>query len=208
MARPDAFWDRLAQRYAAQPVANETAYQTKLAETRRLFRPDMDILEFGCGTGSTAITHAPLVRHILATDFSARMVEIARAKAEKAGITNVTFEQADITKMPVERDRYDMVMGHSILHLLANPQAAIDASFARLKAGGYFVTSTACLGGGAGLILALIAPLGRLFGLLPTLKAFTADQLKDMHRKSGFDIVHSWKPEKGGAAFIIAQKPV
>lgn len=208
MARPDAFWDRLAKRYAAQPVADEAAYQTKLAETRKLFRPDMDILEFGCGTGSTAITHAPLVNHILATDFSARMVEIARAKAEKAGVTNVTFEQADITTMPIEPNRYDMVMGHSILHLLSNPQAAVDASFARLKPGGYFVTSTACLGGGAGLILALVAPLGRLFGLLPTIKAFSADQLKAMHRKSGFDIVHFWQPKKGAAVFIIAQKPV
>lgn len=208
MADQTHFWNRLADKYAAQPVADEQSYQTKLEATRRLLSPGMDILEFGCGTGSTALTHAPLVRHIRATDFSARMVEIARAKAEKSGVTNVTFEQADITTMPVEPARYDMVMGHSILHLLSDPQAAIDASFARLKPGGYFVTSTACLTGGLGFILALVGPLGRLFGLLPTIKAFSADQLKAMHRKSGFDIVHFWQPGQDKAAFIIARKPL
>ena len=38
----------------------------------------MEVLEFGCGTGSTALTLAPNVRHIQATDVSPKMLEIAR----------------------------------------------------------------------------------------------------------------------------------
>ncbi len=208
MADQSRFWNRLADKYAAQPVADPASYQAKLDDTRRLLRPDMDVFEFGCGTGTTALTHAPRVRHIRATDFSQRMVEIARTKAEQAGITNVTFEQADITTMAPSPARYDVVMGHSILHLLPDPQKAIAASFAMLKPGGYFITSTACLAGGPGLVLGLIAPLGKAVGLLPTIKAFSPKRLEAMHRQTGFEIEKLWQPGKGKAVFIIARKPV
>jgi 2-polyprenyl-3-methyl-5-hydroxy-6-metoxy-1,4-benzoquinol methylase len=207
MADQTQFWNRLADKYAAQPVADPASYQTKLEATRSLLGPDMDVFEFGCGTGSTALAHAPHVRHILATDFSQRMVEIARDKARRAGITNVSFEQADIATMAAPSARYDMVMGHSILHLLSDPQQAIDASYSMLRPGGHLVTSTACLSGTAGLVLGIVGPLGKRFGLLPTLTAFSAERLKAMHRQSGFEIEKVWQPRKGAAVFIIARKP-
>ena len=70
MSREARFWDRIAARYAKQPVADEAAYQKKLAKTREYFPPDMAVLEFGCGTGSTAMAHAPYVAHARATDLS------------------------------------------------------------------------------------------------------------------------------------------
>jgi cyclopropane fatty-acyl-phospholipid synthase-like methyltransferase len=53
MVRPSKFWDRMAERYAKRPVANEDAYRKKLEVTRSYLEPDMQVLEFGCGTGST-----------------------------------------------------------------------------------------------------------------------------------------------------------
>ena len=88
----DRFWDRLAERYAQQPIADEVAYQTKLKVTRGYLRPDMDLLDFGCGTGGTAIIHAPYVRHIKAIDFSEAMLAIARGKA--AMMSKVGHEHA------------------------------------------------------------------------------------------------------------------
>ena len=65
--RPSAkFWDRIAARYSKKPVADEAAYQKKLQITRKYLRPDSRVLEFGCGTGSTAIAHAAHVKHVLA----------------------------------------------------------------------------------------------------------------------------------------------
>ena len=80
MSQPSRFWDKIADRYAKKPVSDEAAYQKKLRVTRDYLRPDMDVLEFGCGTGSTAITHAPFVKHIQAIDISSRMIEIAHGK--------------------------------------------------------------------------------------------------------------------------------
>jgi len=55
------FWDKIAERYSKRPIADEAAYEKKLQVTREYFRPDMEVLEFACGTGSTAIEVAPLV---------------------------------------------------------------------------------------------------------------------------------------------------
>lgn len=207
MADTAQFWNRLADHYAASPIADETSYQTKLTATQRLFRPDMEVFEFGCGTGSTALLHAAHVRHIHATDFSVRMIEIAKGKAEAAGTSNVTFEQADFATMPVAPARYDMVMGHSILHLVPDPQAAIDKAFAMLRPGGYLVTSTVCMAWGPLALMIPIAPLGKALGKLPHLNFFTANGLEKMQRRAGFEIVHRWHPGGIKAVFFIARKP-
>ena len=81
MNQSTKFWDKIAERYSKQPIADEAAYQKKLQVTREYFQPDMEIVEFGCGTGSTAITHAPYVKHIHAIDISSKMIEIAQGKA-------------------------------------------------------------------------------------------------------------------------------
>jgi ubiquinone/menaquinone biosynthesis C-methylase UbiE len=57
MAQATQFWNKIAEKYSQQPIADEAAYQKKLAVTRDYFRPDMEVLEIGCGTGSTAILH-------------------------------------------------------------------------------------------------------------------------------------------------------
>ena len=89
MDQSTKFWDKIADRYARQPVADEAAYQKKLQVTRDYFRPDMEVLEIGCGTGSTAIAHTPYVNHIRAIDFSANMIAIAQQKANDQQINNI-----------------------------------------------------------------------------------------------------------------------
>jgi ubiquinone/menaquinone biosynthesis C-methylase UbiE len=206
MAELNAFWDRLADKYAAQPIADEDAYRTKLARTQAHMTPDMDIFEFGCGTGGTAITHAPHVRSIRAVDFSARMLEKARDRAAQAGVTNVTFEQGDITKMAIPPASYDMVLGLSILHLLKDRDAVIARVFEILKPGGRFVSSTACIGDSMRWF-GFIAPLGRALGLLPVLNIMSHDQLREAMTRAGFTIEHDWRPNPNAAVFLIARKP-
>ena len=205
MRQPSKFWDRIAERYAKSPVADEAAYQKKLRITRQYFRPDTGVLEFGCGTGSTAIAHAPHVEHIRATDISSKMIEIARGKAEAAGITNVSFEQATLDDLGVPDGTFDVVMGHSILHLLEDKEAAIAEVHRMLKPGGVFVSSTACI---ADFLwaLKLVAPLGRMLGLLPLVKVFGRKELKDSINAAGFAIDYEWQPGKRKGVFIVAKK--
>ena len=205
-ARSDKFWDKIADRYAKRPVADEATYQKKLEVTREYFRPDMEVLEFGCGTGSTAIAHAPYVKHIRATDLSARMIEIARRKAAGDGVQNVTLEQSTIEDISVAERSMDAVLGLSILHLLEDKEAAIAKVYRMLKPGGVFVSSTVCLGDMMW-FLKFVAPIGRFFGVMPLVKVFTVKELKESLTAAGFDIDYEWQPGKGKAVFIVAKRP-
>jgi ubiquinone/menaquinone biosynthesis C-methylase UbiE len=200
------FWDRIAARYSKKPVPDEAVYQRKLEVTREYFRPDMQVLEFGCGTGSTAIAHAPFVRHILATDISDRMLEIARGKAADAAVDNVTFHQATLEELDEPDESFDVVLGLSILHLLEDKEAAIARVRRLLKPGGVFVSSTVCAGDTMRWIK-LIIPVGRRLGLMPYVGVFTSDELVTAMGAAGFEIDHRWQPGRGKALFLVARKP-
>ncbi len=205
--KPSAkFWDRHAKGYAKRPVANQAAYEEKLRVTRGFFHPDMEVLEFGCGTGSTALAHAPFVKHILATDISAKMLDIAEAKAEAGGIENVTFKRIAFDDIAAPADGFDAILGLSILHLLDDRDPAIAKVFQMLKPGGIFVSSTACLGDTMKWFK-LIAPIGRFFGLIPLVRVFTEQELVASITNGGFQIAHQWRPDKSVGVFIVAKKP-
>ncbi|MGI9271977.1 MAG: class I SAM-dependent methyltransferase [Woeseiaceae bacterium] len=207
MTKSAKFWDRLAMRYSKRPVADEASYQKKLQITREYLEPNMEVLEFGCGTGSTAITHAPFVKHILAIDISSKMIEIAKGKADTNAIDNVTFRRASIDEFDAPEQGFDAVLGLSILHLVENRDEIIAKAYKMLRPNGIFVTSTACLGDTMK-FFKIVAPIGRFFGLMPTLKVFTSQQLQDSITNAGFQIEHHWQPGKGQATFIVAQKLV
>lgn len=206
MPEPSRFWDKVAERYARQPVADDDSYKKKLQVTRDYLRPDMDVLEFGCGTGSTAIAHAPYVKSIVAIDVSSKMLEIARAKADANNIGNVAFQQGDIGDLNVPDETLDVVMGHSILHLVDSQEEVIAKVHRMLEPGGLFVTSTACLGDSQG-YLRPVLPIAGLLGFAPMVRFFTRRELLDSMVAGGFEIEHEWQPGKNKAVFIVARKP-
>ncbi len=207
MAPSATFWDKIAEKYSKQPVADEAAYQKKLEITRSYLQPDMDVLEMGCGTGSTAIAHAPYVKHIRATDISENMLAIAEKKAKAANITNISFEKATVEDVSAPDSSLDVVMAHSLLHLLEDKEAAISRVFRMLKPGGVFVTNTVCLGDRMWYMAPLL-PVMRLFGFAPLVKVFTVKHMVSALKEGGFDIDHQWQPDKSIGVFIVGKKPV
>ena len=205
MDKSARFWDRIAERYSKRPIADEAAYQKKLKVTREYFRPDTEVLEFGCGTGSTAIAHAPYVKHILAIDISSKMIEIAQGKADESSVENVTFERSTIEELSVPDQTFDAVLGLSILHLVDSKEEVIGKVHRMLKPGGNFVSSTACIGDTMK-FFKVVAPIGKFFGLMPLVKVFTTRELEDSLTDAGFVIDYQWQPGKGKAVFIVAKK--
>lgn len=202
----DRFWDRWADRYAAKPVPDATVYARKLAFTREHLHAESSVLELGCGTGSTAISHAGIVGNIRATDFSAKMIEIAQRKAAAAGVDNVEFVQSSIEREAARQDSYDAVLALSVLHLLADWRSAIRLADRQLRPGGVFVTSTPCLGD-THPWLRWIAPIGLKLGLLPQLSFIPQSELRAALIEAGFMIERCWQPARGAAIFIVAKKP-
>ena len=154
MANRVWFWNLIAKRYARSPVADQAAYEHKLELTRACFSPATRVLEFGCGTGSTAIAHASAVASYTASDVSPNMIAIGEEKARDAGIENVRFVVGTLGDIdPAER--FDAILGLNILHLLPDYVGSIRSSFERLDAGGVFVSSTPCLAEGSFLLRVL-----------------------------------------------------
>jgi len=207
MHKEAQFWDKIAEKYSKQPIADEVAYQKKLKITQSYFTPETEVLELGCGTGSTAIIHAPFVRHIRAVDVSPNMIEIAKGKADHEGIENITFEVAACDEINIPDASVDVVMGMSILHLLEDKEAVIAKVYRILKPGGVFVSSTVCLTGMMKL-LKLIIPIGARFGKMPeVVKFFNSKELEKSLTDAGFDIDYQWQANKGMVLFIVAKKP-
>ena len=202
MTGSTAFWDRIAARYARKPVADEAAYQRKLAISREYFTRDTELLEIGCGTGSTALAHAPYVKRIRTIDFSPNMIAIAEKKRIEQGIDNVAFECRGVAELADGGQRYDGILALSVLHLLDDWRDVIGL----LVPGGVFISSTACirdmLPG-----FRFIAPLGRALRLLPELSCFTAASLRRALEDAGFAIEYAWQPGKRQAVFLVARKP-
>ncbi len=199
------FWEKIANHYSKQPVADEAAYQKKLHVTREYFQPDMEVLEFGCGTGSTAIAHSPYVKHIQAIDISMKMIEIAQGKADAKNVENVTFRRSAIDEFSASDRSFDAVLGLSILHLLDNKEEVIAKVYKMLKPGGIFVTSTACIADTMK-FFKLVAPIGKFLRLMPVVKVFTTRELEHSFTAAGFEIDYQWQPGKGKAVFIVAKK--
>jgi len=199
------FWDKIAERYSKQPIADEAAYQKKLRVTRQYFRPDMEVLEFGCGTGSTAIAHASYVKHIQAIDISSKMIDIAQGKADAENIKNITFRRSTIADFSAPDGSLDAVLGLSILHLLDNKEEVIAKVHKMLKPGGIFVTSTACLGDSMK-YFRLVVPIGKFLGLMPLVKVFTTRELLASLTEAGFAMDYQWQPGKNTGVFIVAKK--
>ena len=203
----EKFWDNLAERYSKSPVRDETVYQEKLEATRRYLNPESRVLEIGCGTGTTALHHAPYAKHILATDISNNMLDIARNKASDAGITNVSFEQATVEGFEAEPASFDAILALNIIHLLDEPAAVIQKYYGLLKPGGAFVTSTVCLGDVIFSWWRILIPLMQLVGKAPRVQYMKRKDLEIYFDDAGFEIDFARPAAKDEAAFIIAKKP-
>ena len=120
-------------------------------------------------------------------------------------VDQLEHEQAAIDNFSAADDSYDVVLGLSILHLVADRDAIIARVRRMLKPGGVFVSSTACLGDKLW-FFRYIEPIGRRLGLMPMVKVFTTQELARSILSAGFSIEHQWTPPKGIAVFIIAKK--
>jgi len=206
MRYPERFWNRIAKKYAARPVANEPLYRSKLKHTQGYMSADMLVLEFGCGTGSTALEHAAHVKHYDALDFSEEMLAIAEEKRQQRAVDNVKFKRLAIEDLEVEAESYDMVIGLSVLHLLKDPTAVLFEVKRVLKPGGLFVSSTACIQDFMP-FFRFVAPMLSRTGLIPKVQCFGRDSLLQMHRQNGFNIEFELEQSKrSDAIFLIARK--
>lgn len=206
-----AFWDKMADGYSRQPIADMAAYEYTLNRTRSHLGANDRVLELGAGTGGTARLLAPGVAHVTATDLSPNMTAIGRTKAADEGISNVTFRAASVEEALADETLFDAVLALNLLHLLHDPEDVAKKVHARLKPGGLFISKSVCLPvGRAPLKFTLIKaalPIARALGKAPYVNFMRIDALEAHITRAGFDIIETGNyPANPPNRYIVARK--
>ena len=208
MSTDDVFWDKLAERYAKQPIGNLASYERKLDVTKSRLSPTDVILDIGCGTGSLALELAPHVAAAHALDFSGEMIKVGKRKASDQNVTNVTFHQSTLEAAEgFQPGQFDGICAYNILHLVADRADTLQRIFAYLKPGGFFISSTVCLGESFVPYKPVLAVM-RWLGKAPAVRIFSTEALLRDIRDAGFHDIST--PDVGAkkmVAFVAATKP-
>ena len=71
----------------------------------------LDVLDLGCGDGTTALPAAMLGANVFGVDIAANLVEAGNERAADLGLTNCRFEEGDASDLhDIEDDRFDLVV--------------------------------------------------------------------------------------------------
>lgn len=108
-------FDRIAGRYdllnSVMTAGLHHRWRKRAADRAGLGAGD-SALDVCCGTGDLALELASRVSpggHVVGSDFSEPMLDIAREKAARAGASGVRFEWADALRLPYDAGRFDAV---------------------------------------------------------------------------------------------------
>ena len=210
-ANQSRFWNKVARRYARDPIADMGGYEKTLLRVQSLLATDAEVLEIGCGTGTTALRLAPGINRLLATDVSSEMIAIAREKLAMDPQPQLEFRVADAGTPPAAPASFDAVLAFNVLHLVEDLPGALRSALDALKPGGLFISKTPCLLEMNPLIPRLALPLMRALGMAPPVACFSADQLQEALARQGMHVVSvEWHAtrRKDFRPFIVARKPM
>src|SRR6187549_1963840 len=71
----------------------------------------LNVLDLGCGDGTTAIPEARLGAHVLGVDIARNLVEAGNKRAKAEGLTNCTFQEGDASNLSDLQDQtFDVVV--------------------------------------------------------------------------------------------------
>ncbi|MEO1656594.1 MAG: class I SAM-dependent methyltransferase [Pseudomonadota bacterium] len=201
------FWDRIAPKYAKQPIKDPAAYEAKLARVRALLSPLDHVLEIGCGTGATAIKLAPGVAQVTGTDGSQGMIDIARRRLGPNAPRNVAFQKADAEDM-VEGQPFDAICAFSLLHLVDDLPRVLTSVRGQLKPGGLFISKTVALKNG-NVLMRLMVRAMMAIGVAPRVIFLSTDDIVRGLVDAGFEIEDKRYLSKSRInPFIVARRKV
>ncbi len=126
-------WAAHADRYEA----TAPGYWQALLRTVPI-RSDQTIVDIGCGTGRSTRDLARMVPSgsVLGVDLSAKMLDLARLRAEAEGLANATFEQVDAQVHPFPEAAFDLATSVFGAMFFGDPVAAFANIRRSLRPGG------------------------------------------------------------------------
>ena len=169
-------FDEQARDWDSDPMKVDRARSVADAIRKMIpLSPEMNALEYGCGTGLLSFAlHAALGRITLA-DASQGMLDVLRDKIRAAGVTNMHPLRLDLETSVPPAGPFHLTYSLMTLHHIRDARGILHKFHALLEPGGYL----------------LVADLDREDG------SFHTDGTTDVHPGFGRDELQGWAAESG-----------
>lgn len=134
-------WDKFAGFYdIAETIYNKDVYTNLGKRVAQEIDENDTVLECACGTGAITKYVAPRCKLLVATDMSKGMLVEAQKNCDN--LNNIRFRYADIMNINCRDERFDKVIAGNVIHLLDEPEKAIEELLRVCRTGGKVIIPT------------------------------------------------------------------
>lgn len=130
-------FESVAANWDSNPTRLQIAHDVAAAIMREVqLSPEMDVLDYGCGTGLVAMQLQPHVKSVCGADSSPAMLEVLKGKIATLQLGNVGTQLVDFERGAHATGQYDLIVSSMVTHHVPDT-AALFKEWARLlKPGG------------------------------------------------------------------------
>ena len=131
-------WDRFAPVYTGFVTGtpgNRKAYEAMYKRIKQVVK-DKEVLEIATGPGVIAKQVASECESMVATDFSEKMLAVARRGNNP---DNLLFERADACDLPYDDQSFDVVIIANALHIILDPEKVLSEIHRVLRPDGLLI---------------------------------------------------------------------
>jgi len=132
-------FDAAAADWDKGDIRQQIAYETAEAVLKHVpLRDEMDLLDFGAGTGLLTYRIVPHVRSVTAVDTSPKMLEVLKNKSTPAH--RIKTACCDITQMPLD-ETFDGIISSMAMHHVEDTEGFLKTLHAHLRPGGFIAVA-------------------------------------------------------------------
>lgn len=127
-----------AHTWDEKPARLELAFQIASGIRNAIpLRPDMEVLDFGCGTGLISLDLAKDVARVTGADSSSGMLEVLQSKCQSLGVTNVTARLIDNDAGLDFTGAYNLIVSSMTFHHVPDIRRILGQMYALTAPDGY-----------------------------------------------------------------------
>ena len=210
MNKSKEFWNRASNSYDKTEERFEYIHSKSRKNTKKYLDKNNVVLDYGCGTGTTACEVANDVKEIYGINISTKMIEISKGKAAEKNIVNITFAEGSIFDVELKKESFDRILAFNMLHTIPNPKDVVQRIDELLKPNGLFISVTPCLGGKLSFLVGLQIRLVQIMckiGIIPVpIRRLKSSDLDDLITNGNFQTVDTEQIYKGASSYFIVAK--
>lgn len=118
---PTSYFDQSAARWDNEPrrIALMKAVGEAILRYARP-TPEMDVLDYGCGTGLVGLFLLGHVRTVTGADSSSGMLDILNGKTRAGGLSGMSAVRLDLERDRVPPERFHLIVSSMVMHHVAD----------------------------------------------------------------------------------------